>query len=184
MKAYLDTQYGFDTFNIVNGKLLPEGFAGSCLDFQGANPARNGSLETGRSLRSGPLLRVNGYSTSLEYQTSLGRNQELKFDLKTELSGNIFCLDVAYGSGGFTRQWCRTVDQNWTTERTQLRRSDVVRIRWSVIVRNQGFVFWQTTPGSAWIDNLSFVSDPPLTLRTGDCCDRSARVRPGNSLLQ
>ena len=90
MKAYLDTQYGFDTFNIVNGKLLPEGFAGSWgLDFQGANPARNGSLETGRSLRSGALLRVSGYGTSLEYQTSLGRNQELKFDLKTELSGNI-----------------------------------------------------------------------------------------------
>ena len=57
----------------------------------------------------------------------------------------------------------------------------MVRIRWSVIVRNQGFVFWQTTPGSAWIDNLSFVSDPPLTLRTGDCCDRSARVRPGQT---
>ena len=84
INEYLASKYGFDTFNIMNGQLLPAGFTGNwTLDFQGATPPLNGSLDTGRSMRSGPLVRVYGYSTSLEFKTSLGSRQQMSFDLKT-----------------------------------------------------------------------------------------------------
>lgn len=183
MQDYLASKYGFDNFNITNGRLLPAGFSGSWnLDFEGATPPRNGNLQTGRSLRSGPLVRLNGYQTGLEFKLSLGQAQDLNFDLKTRLAGNQVCVQVAYGANGaFSTKLCRTADQNWTTETTRLEANDIVRVRWVVIVRNGSFAFWQSAPGAAWVDNISFVSNPSLTLRTGDCCDRSRKVKPGQT---